>query len=212
MKKTLYIESVLGPVNFCYESDNFFLNIKNVSSKNTEQMLTELSQADIDPEQVVLNIGPGSFTAIRTVVAIAKALFFKTNKEIYTCQTFELIAFSLNIKEECAIIIDAFQEEFLIGFGGSRAHEIHQVKSFKARDFLLSQGELTTYCYQNQKIKNQIENLQLGLQSIEITSDSNSAFKLAEFFKAHKNLFKTLDWISISPLYFKKSAAEEKLK
>ncbi len=213
MKNTLYIESVVGPVNFYYyESDQSFFKIENLLNKNTEQMLTELRLKSIRPDQIVLNLGPGSFTAIRTTVAIAKALFFKTNKKIYACHTFEFINYLLNFNDETAMIIDGFQEEFLISFGGSRSAEIHQVKSIEASHFILSQVKVRALVYQKMKIRNKIESWKLDLPCIEIKEDPSSAEKLYGFFNEYQKLFKTFDWISISPLYFKKSAAEEKLK
>lgn len=213
MKNTLYIESVVGPVNFYYyESDQSCFQIENLNSKNTEQMLTELSLKSINPNQIVLNIGPGSFTAIRTTVAIAKALFFKTNKIIYSCQTFVFISYLLKLKQDSIIVIDGFQEEYLVSFGGLLFNEIHQVKIADFRNFILSRPNIMFYVFQNTKIQKHIDGLKLNLKGLAINQEVNSAKKLCDFFHEYQTLFKTFDWISISPLYFKKSAAEEKLK
>lgn len=77
-------------------------------------LLKECQMKIQDINLILVNIGPGSFTGIRSALTIIKTLAAELNLEIFAANNFELIRFEKNLAIDQALCISAGKNDYFI--------------------------------------------------------------------------------------------------
>lgn len=199
--------------------------------------LFEWCEKDVnDVNNVVVSVGPGSFTGVRIAIAIVKGMFYGKNVNIYEVNELDALAykciFSLNncVKKGEIVysIVDSGKEKIYYS-----KYEINDSVNFKLAQLenypLVAKLDNLIEDIKNEKGKNKIyimgdgvinyfeklkENFNKeGIFNVEILNDENLKISASIFYKMLCfNLLEKVNIFSLKPNYLEKSQAERDKK
>lgn len=180
--------------------------------------LSEVSIQNVD--EILLDIGPGSFTGVRVGLATVKALAYGLSKPVFVASSLEILAFQTpppkGIKHLfCAINAHKSQvygQEFYLENHAWKSK--HQAKAYPVEgiDSLFKRKTLLV----GDAVQVLNEAKKLGPRSCFVTDASipnrPSAWTLIQMRALRQKNLKKKSWENLDALYIRKSEAEEKLK
>jgi len=168
-----------------------------------ENLLTENNLTIQDINFLSVNIGPGSFTGIRIGISFVKAFMFVLNQKAVCVSNFDIISYNiLERPKNYFVVLKSNNEEVYFchyknnkkEYGFSKVETINEVIKLE---------NAKVYCLENEFESLKIDNL------ISVKTKADSLLNLS----IEKVLAKNFSDISeISPLYIKKSQAEQQLQ
>ncbi len=209
--KLLALDSSISKAQIClYNDGNITRKVLDDSQTHSEFLLKEidnlLTQNNIginEIEYLSVNVGPGSFTGIRIGISFVKAFMCALNQKTTIVNNFDLINFNILKKEQEYYIILPSNNEDLY-FCHYKENEIkYGYKSCGELNKICVDNSINVYCNKSDsesflEIKNLIP--------IEIDEDSFINLSIENIKKQ-----KLYSINEISPLYIKKSQAENEL-
>ena len=170
-----------------------------------------------DLTEIVVNIGPGSFTGVRVGVSFARALAQTLNLKIKKISSIDLAFFAARKKidfeyDYLFVFLDALRGEAFGGFYTSKGEKSDDHKIYSPLEV---EKILTNLLVSDKKIvvtgdgcKNFVNVFKKFPVIEEINIDKSFGLNLIELSKT--NAFAALDYWEIKPFYIRKTAAEEK--
>lgn len=130
-----------------------------------------------DIEAVIIDIGPGNFTAIKMCCAFLYSAFITKSKSVYTCSKFQMLAFAfeqnVNTKERyCVLIKGRCESEFFV-----QSFQEGVVEDSKPD--IIKEADLQRYVSMN-NIKFIIANPSIQIQDIKL---EHISFEIKDIFK-----------------------------
>ena len=190
-----------------------FLKFKKKENRRTENLMQLLEKLlkDFSEEkisQIIFTRGPGSFTAIRSVTAIAQGLALGFGAKLKTLSTFEAILGSFDFSiPKCLVIFRDSREEFLFQF-------FKQTSNGNLVTNKINSGDLKTIKTEINRKSSRGKFIILSDQRYKIFSDpffEKHTLKIIEY--DAKSLFKGYSKgyssESIKPIYFFKHYANK---
>lgn len=151
---SLFIDTHLADINIVLYRNGILLNKLNKTSKQShsefsvamiEEILGENEIKSTEIGEIIVVNGPGSFTAIRIGVTIAKVMAYSLNIPIKVVSSLQLIAFSTSLNEKITVVSE--KNGHYIGHFDSKNILIESyfyIKNSSYSDFL-SKNDLTLY-------------------------------------------------------------------
>lgn len=180
-----------------------------------------------DIDNVIVSIGPGSFTGVRIAISVIKGLFFGKNINIYSVNELDALAYQAyftlentikeNKLEKIYSLVDSGKEKIYLGKYNIKENKlenityevekldniINEIINNQNKIVLIGDG---VYNYKN-KIIEKIGN------KIEILNDNDLKIKASIFEKMFSlNLLEKDDLYGLKPNYLEKSQAERDKK
>ena len=188
-----------------------FIKLKKKEIKRTENLMQLLEKLLKDfpgkqISQIIFTRGPGSFTAIRSVTAIAQGLALGFGAKLKTLSTFEAILGSFDFPmPKCVVIFRDSREEFLFQF-------FQQTSSGSLVSNKINSGDLKKIKIAINRSSSKGKLIILSDQRYKIFSDpffEKHLLKIIEYdakslFEAHSKGYSSE---SIKPIYFFKHYA-----
>ena len=172
--------------------------------KDIENLLIENNLELKNLDYLSVNVGPGSFTGVRIGLSFVKAFMCVLNVKTVVINNFEIINKNiLNKNSEYFVLISSNNEEFYyahfkndkINYGYSNLEEFNNV---------INSNKLNVYC-----LKEELEEFK-GVNNITGVLKNDDSFIKVSIDKINKKEFYDIN--EISPLYIKKSQAEQGLQ
>lgn len=164
--KGIFINTTLSEIEVALVQNKELVRLRkwdqsrNESSKlqpSIIELLNEVDWSTDDVERIFLITGPGSFTAIRVGVIVAKAIAEKLGIDIGIMNTFEYLEHSLSELDDCPILLNAGGNS-VYRFGKGIDMEIVDLDDhmdfFDKSIKFLSPKQLKKYELSNDKIEN----------------------------------------------------------
>ena len=204
---TLFINTALSKLTIGIVKEKEILYEKNLllARSHSEFATSEIKNAfksinlelkEID--QIMVVVGPGSFTGIRIGVTIAKTLSFLLNKKIIGVDSLKIRALSQKEFDYCGVVIDARRDNVYGAIYDNKYKEI-LVPSFLAI-------EEFNEIYNKLKNKKIITSPNQELLLNDLVKDELDVLKVVEYYQNQEGVNPHL----LNPFYLKKTEAEEK--
>ena len=159
----------------------------------TEKLLEEAKLTVFDMDFFAVVVGPGSFTGIRIGVATVKAFSLATNKPVLPITSFDTIAYNKGIGSFLSVI-DAKHDNFYIsGITDRKEDFTPKFANVKEVEELIGKFNYKVISFEQLTLPHEIVDIKNGM----ITAIEN------------KKDLATFEMDQITPLYLRKSQAEE---
>ncbi len=197
----LSVDTSSAQGSLALHKDNLLLGEKSWSKKSTHSELltssfiellkeTQISIKDIS--HLAVGVGPGSFTGIRVGVNFARSLAYARDLKVFVSDSITIAAHSISREErKMLVLMPAFRNFLYYGFFEPRPESWICIEG---------PGVLTNDEIKNEKFKD----------SLIVTDTYPWARALGEMASQPKNLSKFGSWREVTPLYIRRSEAEEK--
>lgn len=170
-----------------YEKGNNDHSVKLMTEIENSLNTNNLKVKDLD--EIIVGIGPGSYTGLRIGVVVAKMFGWNNNINVKTISSLALMASSINRDTAILSEIDARRGNSFLG--------LYELKNGVLE--LIDEEKLTNLEEYKETIKTEYEVVSIGEPNIEIILNSN--------------LLKTVEDIhSLNPNYLRLTEAERNLK
>lgn len=178
---------------------------------------TELDETDID--LIAVDKGPGSFTGIRVAVNSAKTLAYSNSTALWAEDSLSIMAEAVPLQANKKLLccLNAFKNEvYLASFEAGKTKWKLKWKPQSIGIEALEKKLDSKHLLVGDGLDLYWDELKAGtkkrLEKLGVAKDFPNAEHLAFLTAKNYKESKTLDWKSITSLYIKASAAEEKLK
>ena len=177
-------------------------------------LLKSLAIAPRAVDHVAVSIGPGSFTGLRVGIVAAKTWGFVTGAKLTAIGTFDAVAAALPVSTTTAWVIDdalrgeVFVQKFQANQGRWRATEPPRIAALDAWLAETLPGEVVSGPAAS-KWPDDLATAKLVVAPAELHRPTAALIAACGVEKARAGEF--TDSFTLSPLYIRRSAAEEKL-
>ncbi len=180
-----------------------------------QRLLAQVQWKPADIELIALTIGPGSFTGLRVGVATAKVLAYATGAAVIGVNALEVIAAqAITNRTTLSVVMDA-QRSQVIAAGFERDHDGNWRRTGESR-ILDNDAWFASLDAETAVTGPVLEKLGVGLPAgvdiVELQQWNPQAATVAVLAWHQYQSGTRHDLWSLSPLYMRKSAAEEKLE
>jgi tRNA threonylcarbamoyladenosine biosynthesis protein TsaB len=179
-----------------------------------DELLKSLAIIPRAVDHVAVSIGPGSFTGLRVGIVAAKTWGFVTGAKLTAVGTFDAVAAALPVSTTTAWIIDdalrgeVFVQKFQVDQGLWRATEAPRIVALDAWLAETSAGDVVSGPAAS-KWPDDLAAAKLVVAPAELHRPTAAMIAKCGLEKARAGDF--TDPFTLSPLYIRRSAAEEKL-
>lgn len=199
-----------------YNKDNLVANINiNVARTHSTYIVDEVNSLFLwtnsnisDVENIIISVGPGSFTGIRIAISLIKGMYAHSDVKIYVVNELDALAYQAYLLNQNKVIsvIDANKEKIYYGkYIDNKIQDDYKVSNLdeiinisKNENYTLIGDAIINY---SQKIK---EN------NIKVLANMYQYINANVFYEMYKNnLLKQVDIFNLVPNYLEKSQAEK---
>lgn len=199
-----------------YNKDNLVANINiNVARTHSTYIVDEVNSLFLWTnsnisyvENIIISVGPGSFTGIRIAISLIKGMYAHSDVKIYVVNELDALAYQAYLLNQNKVIsvIDANKEKIYYGkYIDNKIQDDYKVSNLdeiinisKNENYTLIGDAIINY---SQKIK---EN------NIKVLANMYQYINANVFYEMYKNnLLKQVDIFNLVPNYLEKSQAEK---
>lgn len=199
-----------------YNKDNLVANINiNVARTHSTYIVDEVNSLFLWTnsnisyvENIIISVGPGSFTGIRIAISLIKGMYAHSDVKIYVVNELDALAYQAYLLNQNKVIsvIDANKEKIYYGkYIDNKIQDDYKVSNLdeiinisKNENYTLIGDAVINY---SQKIK---EN------NIKVLANMYQYINANVFYEMYKNnLLKQVDIFNLVPNYLEKSQAEK---
>jgi tRNA threonylcarbamoyladenosine biosynthesis protein TsaB len=143
-----------------------------------QQLLDNNNYTIKNIREIIVSIGPGSFTGIRVALAATTGIKIASNIKISGITNFQSLAYNAkkthNIKNDFTVILEAFRSEYYCQKFNDQLHAIEE-------PFLISNNDIAN-------IENIATNLELQNNIYPVINNKNNSYLMAQAFFHYKKL------------------------